>query len=135
MEKVEVYLIPNNYVSGVTSYALEALKINYLDLYNKFVSLGYENSNFKDLDMFSKEDNVLILEYYQPNGRTYKNVMSVVASIARRIERFGIEECEIVTLDVSFDETTFEGLVFSTMPKALPNLKVTEKLISLKGDI
>lgn len=134
MEKVEVYLIPNNYVSGVTSYGLEALKINYLDLYKRFISLGYENSNYKEIEMFSKEDNVLVLEYFQSNARTYKNVMAVVASIARRINNFEIKECEIVTLDVSFDETTFEGLVFSTLPNALPDLKVTEKLISLKGE-
>lgn len=136
MNKVELYLIPNSNWFYVSSYGVEALKINYMDLYKKFIALGYEEGKYKEMELFSKEDNVLILEYYQPSLGTYFNSLSSVAEIAKRIKKYNIDNCEIVMLEVEAEDYLgFEGLVFSNLDKARDDLKVTKRLINLKGDI
>lgn len=137
MEKVEVYLIPNNNKTGIKSYGLEALRINYFDLYNKFVALGYEDSNFKALEMFSKEDNVLVIEYYQDSILSYNGVIHSIVFIAEKIKKLGFDICDVVMLEVDNENNlqTYEEIVFHNLGNARPDLMVNQKLINLKGDI
>ncbi len=134
MDKVEVYLIPNSNSINVVSYGLEALKINYLDLYKKFVAIGYENGLYKELNYFSKEDNVLILEYYQYGLGTYKTAIMEMVKVAKRISDLGFTDCELVMLEVEdLDNPTFEDVVFANLDK-VDFLNVTKKLVTLKGE-
>lgn len=134
MNKVEVYLIPNSNSINVVSYGLEALKINYLDLYKKFVSIGYENGLYKELNYFSKEDDVLILEYYQYGLGNYKTAIMEMVKVAKRISDLGFTDCELVMLEVEdLDNPTFEDVVFANLDK-VDFLNVTKKLVTLKGE-
>lgn len=135
MNKVELYLIPNSNSHHVVSCGLEALKINYLDLYNKFVSLGYEEGLYKELEFISHEDNVLIMEYYQFGLGTFNTAIMEVVKVAKRISDLGITECEVVMLKIDeLDKPTFEDVVFENLDNARPDLKVTKRVINLKGE-